>query len=173
LLLAVVVGNEVDRVLVEILHHGGGGRGHARLCVAHGRGRIAVDGAEVSLAVDQAVAHVEVLRHADERGVHDGLAVRVVLTGRVAGDLRTLAVLRARTQVQVVHRDQHASLRRLQAIPHIGERSRNDHAHRVGQVGVLHLLFDEENLLPTARALGHQLLRSTSLQQPAPEWGCC
>ncbi len=65
----------------------------ARLGVAHGRGRVALDRAEVALAVDQRVAHVEVLRHAHERGVDDGFAVRVVVAGGVAGDLGALAVL--------------------------------------------------------------------------------
>ena len=41
----------------------------ARFGVPHGRGRIAVDGAEISLAVDERVAHVEILRQANEGGV--------------------------------------------------------------------------------------------------------
>ena len=41
----------------------------ARLGVAHGRGRVAVDGAEVALAVHQRRAHVQVLGHAHERVV--------------------------------------------------------------------------------------------------------
>ena len=65
----VVVRDEVDGLLVEVRHHALGERLQPRLGVAHRRGRIAVDRAEVPLAVDQRIAHVEVLRHAHQRVV--------------------------------------------------------------------------------------------------------
>ena len=49
----VVVGDEVDGLLVEIRHHRFGERLRTRLGVAHRRRRVAVDRAEVALAVDQ------------------------------------------------------------------------------------------------------------------------
>ena len=58
-----------------------------------GRWWIAVHRAEVPLPVHKRVPQVEVLRHADERGVNDRLAVRVVVTAGIAGDLRALAML--------------------------------------------------------------------------------
>ena len=60
--------------------------------VAVRRRRIAVDRPEVALAVDQDVAHVEVLREADERVVRRRVAVRVVVADDLADDLRALAV---------------------------------------------------------------------------------
>ena len=62
------------------------------------------------------VAGVEVLRHADHGRVDDFLAVRVVVTRGVAGDLGGLSVLGGRAQVEVVHRDQDAPLDRLEAV---------------------------------------------------------
>ena len=50
----VVVRLEVDGLLVEIGHHLDVTPVHARLRVAHGRGRVAVDRTEVALPVDQA-----------------------------------------------------------------------------------------------------------------------
>ena len=76
----VVVGHPVDGVGVDVAQHLDGDAREARLRVAHGRRRVALDRAEVALAVDQRVAHVEVLRHAHEGGVDDGLAVGVVVT---------------------------------------------------------------------------------------------
>ena len=67
---AVVVGHEVDRVHVEIAQHLRRQAGQARLGVPHGGGRVVVDRAEVPLAVDQRVAHREVLGETDE-GVVD------------------------------------------------------------------------------------------------------
>jgi len=90
----------------------------------------------------RADTHVEDLREPDQRRVDHRLAVRVIVTGRVAGDLGALPVRPPRRQVEVVHRDQHAPLRGLQAVARIGQRSRDDHAHGVVEVGALHLLFD-------------------------------
>jgi hypothetical protein len=49
-------------------------------------GVIAVDRAEVALAVHQHVAHRKVLRHAHDGVVHRLVAVRVVLADDVADD---------------------------------------------------------------------------------------
>ncbi len=69
LLRAVVVLDEVDGVLVDVGQQLGGDRRHARLRVAHRGRRVAVDRAEVALAVDERVAQREVLGEADERVV--------------------------------------------------------------------------------------------------------
>ena len=89
---AVVVLDEVDRLLVDVGQQLGGDGGHARLGVAHGGRRVAVDGAEVALAVDERVAQREVLRQADERVVERHVAVRVVLAHDLADDGGALAV---------------------------------------------------------------------------------
>ena len=67
---AVVVRRPVDRLLVDVVAEEL--RGELRepdLGVAHGRGVVAVDRAEVALAVDERVAQREVLRHAHDRVV--------------------------------------------------------------------------------------------------------
>ena len=143
---AVVVGDEVDRVLVDVGHHLHGHRRHPGLGVPHGRGGVAVDGAEVALAVHQRVAHVEVLGHAHQRRVDHRLAVGVVVPGGVAADLGALPVRPIGSEVEVVHRDEDAALRGLQPVPSIGKRPRHDHAHGVIEVGVLHLLLDLHRL---------------------------
>ena len=68
-------------------------RVHAALGVTHGRGRIAVDGAEVALAVDERVAQRKGLRHADQGVVDGGVAVGMVDTHALADDLGGLGVL--------------------------------------------------------------------------------
>ncbi len=133
------VGNEVHRLFFEIGENFFADFRQARFGVPHRRGRIAVDGAVVSLPVDQRVAHVERLRQTHERRVNDGLAVGVVVAGSVAANLRALAVAAIRREAQIVHRDQDAPLHRLQAVAHIRNRARHDHAHRVIEVRLLHL----------------------------------
>ena len=144
----VEVRNEVHRLFFEIGEHFLGDFRQARFGVPHRRGRIAVHRAVISLPVDQRVAHVERLREAHQRGVNDGFAVRMVVAGGVAADLRALAVAAIRREAQVVHRDQDAPLHGLQAVAHIGNRARHDHAHRVIEVRLLHLglNFDRDHL---------------------------
>ena len=82
--LAVVGGAEVDRVLVDAVEQQLRGLGQPALGVAHGGGVIAVDVAEVALAVDQRVALGEVLGQAHQGVVDRHVAVRVVLADHVA-----------------------------------------------------------------------------------------
>ena len=67
--LLIVVGPEIDGVLLDILHHLHGERRHAAFRIPLCGGRIAVDAAEVALGIDQWVAEAEILRHANERRI--------------------------------------------------------------------------------------------------------
>ena len=136
----VVVGDEIHRVLVHVLHQRGAEMRHARLGVTHGGGRIAFDGAEVALAVHEPFAHGPRLRHVDERRINHRFAVRMVIAAGVAADFGALAVLAVRKQREIVHRQQDAALRRLEAVARIGQRARNDHGHRVIEERVLDFL---------------------------------
>src|SRR5439155_16472664 len=62
----------------------------AALGVAHGRGVVAVERSEISRAVDQGIAQRKGLRHAHERFVESGVAVRMVVAHDVADDLGAL-----------------------------------------------------------------------------------
>ena len=153
-LLVVVVGDEIDGLLVDVGEQLRATARHAALGVAHGRRRVAVDRAEIALPVDQQVAHREVLRHAHHRVVDRGIAVRVVLAEHVADDARALHV-RARCDViALVHREQHAPVHRLQAVADVGQRAADDHAHRVVEIRLTHLVF-EVDVQYFARDFGH------------------
>ena len=65
----VVVRDEVDGLLVDVGEQLLRDPRHPHFGVAHRRGRIAVDRAEVALAVDEQVAHRERLGHAHDRVV--------------------------------------------------------------------------------------------------------
>jgi hypothetical protein len=106
------------------------------------RRRVAVDGPEVALPVHERVAHVEFLRHADERVVDRGVAVGMEVAHHLADDLGALAIPARRRQPHVLHAVQHAAVRRLEAITDVRQRSPDDYAHRVIHVRALHLVFD-------------------------------
>jgi hypothetical protein len=150
LLGAVVVGREVDGFLVDVGQHLVRDLRQADLGVAHRRGVVAVDAAEVALAVDQHVAQLKVLRHAHDGVVHRRVAVRVVLADHVADDARALLVGPVPVVVQLVHREQHAPVHRLEAVARIGQGAADDHAHRVVEVRAPHLLFEADGRVSLA-----------------------
>ncbi len=132
----------VDGVQFDIVQHRRGDRRQTSFRVPHrGRGQ-AGDAAEVALLVDQQPPHVPFLGHADQRRIDDRFAVRVIVAGRVAGDLRALDPLAAWAQVQVVHRDQDPPLGRFQSVANIGKGAADDDAHRVRQITVPQLVLD-------------------------------
>ncbi len=141
---AVVVGDEVDRALVEFLEQQARDRRQARFGVAHGRRAVAVARAEVALAVDQRVAQREVLRQAHQRVVRRLVAVRVVLAEHVADHARRLHRLGIGAQAHLVHREQDAALHRLLAVGHLGQRTALDHADGIVQVRALGVVRERE-----------------------------
>jgi hypothetical protein len=74
--------------------------------------------------------------------IDDRFAVWVVVTRGVPGDLGTLDPRCTRGQIQVVHRDQDSSLRRLESIADVRKRAADDDAHGVGQVAIAQFVFD-------------------------------
>ena len=85
-LLAVVIRLEIDRVGIDVLEQRQRRPREARFGVAHRRRRIAVDRTEIALPVDQRQAHREGLRHAHQRVIDRGVAMRVIFTHHVADD---------------------------------------------------------------------------------------
>ena len=143
----VVVRHEVDGLVVEIRHHVVAERLQPRLGVPHRRRRIAVDRSEVALAVDQRIAHVEVLRQPYERVVDRGVAVGMEVAHHLADDLRALPVRAAGREPHRLHAVQHAAMRRLQPVARVGQRSSDDYAHGVIHVRTLHFVFDVDGVV--------------------------
>jgi hypothetical protein len=110
--------------------------------IAHRRRRIVVQVPEVALAVDERVAQRERLRHADERVVDRRVAVRVVRAHHVADDARALLVRPVGLHPRLVHAEEDAPVDGLEAVAHVGERARDDHAHRVVEEARAHLLLE-------------------------------
>ena len=139
---AVIIGREIDRVLVEILEQGHRHLGEARLGVPHRGGRIGVHRAEIALAVDQRHPHRPVLGHPRQRVVDRAVAVRVVLAHDVADDLGRLAIGAAGDEAAFLAGVEDAAVDRLQSVAHGGKRAADDHRHGVIEVAGLHLLDD-------------------------------
>ena len=143
----VVVGGEVDGVLVDVGRQGQRRGRQARLGVAR-RGRPVVEGAEVAVAVDERQAHGEGLGQAHERLVDGDVAVRVQAPHDVADDARGLHVGAVGAQPHAVHLEQDAALDGFEAVAGVGQRPGVDDRVGVLQEGGAHLrgevLLDDE-----------------------------
>ncbi|MEY3073315.1 MAG: hypothetical protein RLZZ353_1511 [Actinomycetota bacterium] len=154
LLVAVVVRDEVDGLLVEVAQQLHREARQPRLGVAHRGRRVAVDRAEVAVAVDQRVPDREVLPHPDQRVVDRAVTVGVVLLHDVADGRRALAVRAVGAQARLVHRVQDAAVDRLQAVSDVGQGPADDDRHRVVEVRGLHLVLDDDGLDRSRRHRG-------------------
>ena len=136
--LVVVVGHEVDYVFVEIGGQRLRGRCHARLGVAGGRGAV-VEGAEVTVAVNEGQTQREGLGEAHHGVVDGGVAVRVELTHDLAGHTGALDVSLIGAQTHLLHHVEDAALHGLEAVAGIGEGTRINHRVGVFQEAGFHL----------------------------------
>ena len=163
-LLAVVVGLEVDGVLVEPVNHGQGWGSHPALGVTHG-GRAGIQGSEVAVPVDQREAHGPGLGGADEGVVDGGVTVRVELTHDLTDDTGRFHMGAIRADPHVTHGEEDATLNGFEAVTGIGQGTRVDDGVGVLEEAVLHLAgdIDVDDVLGEVvihRLLGH---RDTSL----------
>ena len=95
--------------------------------------------------VDERIAQRERLRHADERLVERGVAVRVIVAHHVADHLRALPMLDVGSQILLPHREQDAPLNRLHAVADIRQRARRDDRQRVVEVSRLRRLVQRNH----------------------------
>jgi hypothetical protein len=136
------VRHRLHRLLVEIGEEFGGDLREAHLGIPHRGGGVAVHRSEVSLSVDQGVAKGELLDHPHEGVVDRRVAVGVVLPDHVPHDAGRFLVRLSVLVAQFVHRVEDAALDRFEPVPHVGDRASHDHAHRVIQVTLAHLVLD-------------------------------
>ena len=154
LLVPVEVRDEVDGLGLDVAQHLHRHGRETRLRVAVRGRRIAVDGAEVPVPVDERVSQRPVLGHPNE-GVVDGLiAVRVVLLQHVADDRGALAVGAVGAVPGLEHRPQDPLVDRLQPVADVGEGTSHDDRHGVVEVRALDLVLE----LDVLDAAGEQVL---------------
>ena len=144
----VEVAREVDRVLAQVLEHLRGDRGQPGLRVPVGGRAVAIDGSEVALTIHERIAHGEVLRHAHQRVVDGAVPVRVVLAEHVAHDGRALLVGTSREEALFPHGVEDPAVHGLESVPGVGQGALDDHAHRVVDERVPHLLLEEAGYDP-------------------------
>ena len=159
----VVVGFEVDGVLLDVADHLDGQRRHLALGVAHGGGLVVALGTEVALPCDEGMPHRPRLRQAHQGVVDGAVAVGVVEAHHVADHAGTLVPAPVGSVSAVPHRVQDAAVHGLEAVAHVREGAPHDHGHGVVEVGLLDLHLEVDwggvplHLLFEALRLGLEL----------------
>ncbi len=173
----VVVGLEVDGVLVDRGGHRDGRRQHPALGVAHRRWGV-VGGAEVAVTVDEGHPHRPRLREAHECVIDRGVAVRVQATHHLADDPSALDVPAVGTQAHVVHRVEDPPLHRLEAVAGIRQGPGVDDAVGVFEEGGAHLVADVDVEDVLLEVVGQRLFGRTAshagilpVRRPIRTWG--
>ena len=123
---AVVIGPEVDRILVDAVEQQSRGLGQPCFGVAVGGGVIAIDIAEIALPVDQRIARGKILGEAHQRVVDRLIAVRVEITHHIADDFRRFLERRAGIEPQQPHAVEDAPVHRLEPVARVGQRAVHD-----------------------------------------------
>ena len=118
--LAVVVGREIDCLLVDVAQHLHREGREACLGVTHGGRAIVAARTEVALTVDQRVPHRPRLREAHQRVVDRAVAVGMVVTHRLCNGFRGFHVTAVWAEPGVVGRVEKSTVHGLQSVAHLG-----------------------------------------------------
>ena len=171
----VIIGLEIDGFLIEIFQQAHSGAGQTHFGVTHRGGGIAIHRTEIALPVNQRQTHREALCHTHQRVIDRLVTMGMVFTDHVTDDTRRFAIGLVGRVAVFIHRIENAPMHGLQAVAHIGERTRHDHAHRVIKIAALHLIRDgnRTNVLLIATAerflvvVGQNLPSAESLMTPS------
>ncbi len=143
---AVIGRTKVDGVLVDAVDQEPRDLGEPRLGVAHRRGIIAVDVAEIALAVDQRIALREVLREAHQGIVNRLVTMRMEFADDVADDARAFLERGAGVEPQQPHGIEQTAVDRLQTVARIGKRAMHDGRQRIVEIALLQCLAERDLL---------------------------
>lgn len=138
----VVGGDKIDRAESHVHHERGAEVVEAGFGVTHGRWRVAIHRTEVSLALDERVAHRPVLGHVDEGGVDRLVAVGVVVAHGFADDLGAFHKRSRGLHAELVHGVEDSALGRLETVAGVGQGTGNNDGHRIVEEGFRHFLGD-------------------------------
>ena len=127
----IVVGSEINRLFVQIGEKLMGQLVLADFSVSHGRRWISIHRTEVSLTINQSIAHRKMLSHAHKSIIHCGITMGMILTNYVTDNAGGFLVWLIPVVTQLPHRIEYASVHRLEPIAHIWKGPAYDNAHGI------------------------------------------
>ena len=110
---AIIIGLEIDRILIEIFQQAHRRLGQPCFGVAHGGGWIGVHRAEIALTIHERQAHRPILRQTCQCVINRGVAMRVIITHHVADDLGRLTIRPTRNEAAFLGSKQYPAVNGL------------------------------------------------------------
>jgi hypothetical protein len=141
---SIVVFDEVDCILVDIGQVFLGQFGHTNFGITHGRGRIAVDGSKVTLAVHQEIPHGKILGHTHHGVIYGLVSMGMVFTYNVTNHAGGFFIGFVVVIAQVPHGEQNPPVNGLQSVTNVGKGSSDDHTHGVIKIRPFDFFFDTD-----------------------------
>ena len=132
--LAVVVGDKIDGIFINITYKLHSQRCHTALCISHGSCRIISRRPEIALAVHKQIPHRPRLCHTYQRVIDSSVAVGMVFTHHITDNAGTFVIAAVRPVSPVVHRVDHTAVYRLHAVADIGQCAFNDYRKGICKV---------------------------------------
>ena len=133
---AVIGGAEIDRVFIQPFQQRLGRFGQPAFGVAHGGGIIAIDIAEIALALDQGIAQREILGQPHQRLIDRQIAMGMIFADHIADDAGAFLEAGGGVEAQQPHGMHQAAMHRLEAIAHIRQGALGDGGKRIGEVAL-------------------------------------
>ena len=155
--LAVVGGAEIHRIVVDAGEQRTRDLGEPRFGVTHGSGVVAVDVAEIALALDQRIAGGKILREPHQRVIDGDLAVRMELADHVADHAGAFLEAGGGIEAQQVHGEDQPAMHRLQPVAHVGQRARHDGGEGIDEVALRQRVGEPGVLDVSGRVVGHRV----------------
>ena len=143
----VEVGGKINCVIAYLIEKALMGDGsQPRFGVTHGCRWVIVHRSEVAMAIQEWMAAREGLNQAHQGVVDRLVTMGVILAQHVTHHAGAFAIGAVWGEPQFMHRKQDAALHGFETVTGIRKRPTHDHAHRVFEVGALHLLMQGDRL---------------------------
>jgi hypothetical protein len=154
---AVVVRAEVDGILIDTIKQKPGDLGQPCFGVTIGGGIVAIDIAEIALAIDERIARGKVLRQAHQRVIDRLVAMGMEIAHDVADDLGRFFELGARIEAEKPHPIEDTPMDGFQAVPRVRKRAVHDGRERISEITLFKRLA-QRDLVHRTRLGGNRLL---------------
>ena len=136
-----VVGH-VYGILLQVVHNVLTHLAESALRVTHGSRRVTVNRAEVTLSVDQRIAHIPVLSHANKGTIDRRVTMRVILTEHLTYYAGTLLIRFVTGIADTQHTVKNTTMNRFETVSDIRKRTSYNHRHRIVDVRRLHFFLN-------------------------------
>ena len=147
---------KIDRIFPDIGHHLHRDLGETGFRITHGSSAVTVDRTEVSMSVNQHIAHIEILRHMDHRFIDGGITMGMIFTHGIAHDTGGFTIRTGRIKMQFAHGIEDTALNRFQTVSDIRQRTRDDDTHRIVDIAFPHELLKVDCLDPVMLGIGRK-----------------